>query len=84
MRTKKRIEITVEADQVWVIRRRGGSVGGRCATCAAPVQMVTPEEAVAVAGVGLRTIYRWVEEGRLHITETADGLFRICLNSLLR
>jgi excisionase family DNA binding protein len=46
--------------------------------------MVTPEEAVAVAGVGLRTIYRWVEEGRLHITETADGLFRICLNSLLR
>jgi hypothetical protein len=84
VRTKKRIEITVEANQLLVIRRRVRSVGSRCATCAAVVQMVTPEEAVAVARVGMHTIYRWVEEGRLHITETGDGLLWICLNSLLR
>ena len=36
----------------------------------------------ATAGVTPRTIYQWVEAGRVHFSETARGETLICLNSL--
>ena len=44
--------------------------------------MVTVDEAVIAAGVSTRAIYQGVEDGKLHFTETLEGLLRICLNSL--
>ncbi|HXG68777.1 MAG TPA: hypothetical protein VNO70_27010 [Blastocatellia bacterium] len=46
--------------------------------------MVTPEEAVILTGISARAIYRWVEGGRVHYTETAAGFLFICLQSLAR
>jgi len=45
--------------------------------------MISSEEAAAIAGVSSRTIYRWVEAGRIHFIETAAGGLRICSNSIV-
>jgi len=81
MNRKQRIEITVETDQILVIRRRPAPAW--CRECAAQIETLTAEEAASVAGVSLPTIYRMAEEGQIHSSETEDGRLRICLNSLL-
>ncbi|HZS04304.1 MAG TPA: hypothetical protein VFD58_05665 [Blastocatellia bacterium] len=83
MRRKRRTEITVETEQVVVIRRAAEPISLWCAGCAAAVTMVTPAEAAIITGSSLRAVCREVEADRLHFTETADGLLLICLNSLL-
>jgi predicted site-specific integrase-resolvase len=44
--------------------------------------MVTTDEAAILARVSARTIFRWVEAGRVHYTETPEGLLLICPDSL--
>jgi len=44
--------------------------------------MVTVDEAAQLACVSVRTLYRWVENEKLHFTEIADGELLICLNSI--
>ena len=44
--------------------------------------MVTPDEAAQVCQVSSRTIYRRIESGRLHFSETERGFALICLQSL--
>lgn len=82
MSTKKRIEITVETDRFWFIRRRPSSLPVWCARCPEPSEMVTALEAAMVAGVDTRMIYLWVAAEALHFIETPEGLLLICLNSL--
>jgi predicted site-specific integrase-resolvase len=44
--------------------------------------MLTPEQAAVFADVSLRTIFHWVEAGRVHYVETANANLAICLASL--
>jgi predicted site-specific integrase-resolvase len=44
--------------------------------------MVTPDEAAQLCQVSTRTIYRRIETGRFHFTETENGFSLICLQSL--
>jgi hypothetical protein len=44
--------------------------------------LVTPEEAVTVAGISSRAIHRRAERGEIHFAETPSGLLLVCLNSL--
>jgi hypothetical protein len=44
--------------------------------------MMTTDHAAIAAHVTSRTIFRWAESGRVHSTETPDGLLVICPNSL--
>lgn len=46
--------------------------------------MVTPEEAMALAGENAREIYRWVEAGWVHYTEMPGGSLLVCPESILR
>ncbi|MGH9900487.1 MAG: hypothetical protein ACRD68_01470 [Pyrinomonadaceae bacterium] len=84
MTTKaKKILITTESREVWIVRRRGGeSVRGFCPRCAAEVEFLTLDTAVALAGVGSRQIHRWIEGGRVHFAETPAGSVLICPRSL--
>ena len=82
MKTKRRIEISVERNEFLIIKRPETLLPRWCESCAGTVVMVTPEEAAVVAGVSWRTISQRVEEGRVHFTETPDGLLLICINSL--
>jgi len=54
-----------------------------CEQCAnSQAAMLAPEAAAVVAGVSLRTIFRWVELGRVHFLEQKDGTLLICPDSL--
>jgi hypothetical protein len=80
----RRVEITVERDEVLVIRNPGRRRLVHCPVCAETVRMITAEEAAILAGVSTRTISCWLESGRIHHTETAEGLLLVCLKSLSR
>ena len=84
MRSRKRTEITIETERVLIIPKGSYSEIQWCAACEKNVAMVSAEEAALIAGVNSRTIYRWVESGTLHFSETPDGLLRICSLSLPR
>lgn len=81
MKKTKTTEITVETDELFVIKRRP-SARGRCETCGLLVQMVTLAEAASIARVSELTENQ-IKARFLHATETPDGQVLICLNSLL-
>ena len=80
--TKRRIEITVEKHRVVMLSNRNHSMRAWCRTCGEEVQMVTPDEAAQRCQVSTRTIYRWIEIGQLHFTETENGFSLVCHQSL--
>jgi hypothetical protein len=83
MKKTRRMKVTVETERLLVISRRRGQLDGWCEACHAEVRVVGVEEAALVANLGQRAIFRWIESGRLHFTETPRGALLICLESLL-
>jgi len=80
--TKRRVEITVEKHRLIVLSRRNQGRHSWCDICGAQVRMVTADAAAQISRVSTRTIYRRIENGGLHLTETAQGFSLICLQSL--
>lgn len=80
--TKRRIEINIDRQRLFVLKRRGASGPEWCRACGEKVQMLTPDQAAVIANVSSRTIYRRVEAGEMHYNETADGRLLICPNSI--
>lgn len=78
---KRRTETIIETHQVQVIRRRGRERQGWCESCAATVRMIGLEAAAMLAQVTVRAVFRRVEAGELHFTETPQGALLICLPS---
>jgi hypothetical protein len=83
MKTKRRTATTIENHEIWVIRRSAGESAVFCADCSDRIAMVKPEEAARLSRVSLRTIFRWVEDGCVHFTETVNAGILICLASIL-
>ena len=79
--TKRRTEITVETHRVLRISGSNASATCWCDKCGEQVWMVSPEQAAVLADVPTRLVYRWVEDGRLHLLERPDVLL-VCINSL--
>lgn len=67
-----------------VVNRRSGSVSGWCSGCEVDVVMLTPDEAASITSATTRWLYRMVDAGTVHFTETQGGLIRVCLPSLLQ
>ena len=82
-KTTKTVELVVERSEFFVSRPRRAAPAD-CAECGPRARMATPEEAAALSGVTARTIYRWVEAGRVHFAETPEGALLVCLGSLPR
>jgi hypothetical protein len=83
MRGKKRTEVFTETQVEIEIRGRTRRLSPVwCAECGAAVELVPPDVAALVAEVSARTIFGWVEAGRVHFIETKDGALLVCLNSL--
>ena len=83
MRRSKRTEVTVETRRLIAIKGRRGSEAADCPLCGPAAEIVTPDEAALLAGVSSRVIWHWAETGQIHCRESAEGLLRICLRSLL-
>ena len=75
------MEITVE-EQIRIVRR-SVSPQVSCLECGAEVWMLTPEDAAFSAGVSARTVYRWVEQAKIHFRESASGALVVCPRSVL-
>lgn len=80
---RKRTEITVEIDRLVVIHENKRIVAW-CAPCAELREMLASDDAALIAQVKSSTIFQWVESGRIHATETPEGLLLICSQSLTR
>lgn len=79
---KRRLEITFERERLLVVSRRRVSVTAWCEGCGRRALLTTPEGAAELSGLTARAVYRRVEEGSVHFTETADGMLLVCLDSL--
>lgn len=80
---KRRIEIIVEAERTVLV---AGTILRRdrwCAACAATVPFLWAPEASLACDVPVRSIFRWVEEGRVHFIEERRDLV-VCVPSLQR
>ena len=78
---KRRTEITLEVDEV-IYMARHRLTRAWCPACGSEAQMLTPEQAAAVAGVTVRAVNRRVEDGSVHFLETPDGRLLVCADSL--
>lgn len=86
MGKKHKTTITVETERVLIIKGRHGAVDGWCEQCGARVKLVTPEIAATLTGLSRRAVYRLIETGRLHFTESPaaspEAQVSVCLASL--
>ena len=82
MRRIRRTEVTVETDEIVVIRSSQTTLVPLCPHCCDAVPMITVEQAREMVSANTREIYRWVEEGKIHHMETPDGVVFVCPRSL--
>lgn len=54
-----------------------------CPVCGQEKAMMTVQHAAEVVGVTVRTIYRWIEQQKVHAVPVASGQWRICRESLI-
>jgi hypothetical protein len=80
---KKRTEITVETDRILIIRRRR-VIRGWCQECGAEVDLVTLQDAGAIAKMSLAALQDRPQAQALHFCQGLDGAPLICLESLLK
>jgi hypothetical protein len=80
---RKRTEITIETDQILIIRRRR-VMRAWCPECGGEVEMVGLEEAEAVTRLTRQALSDCAKAPRWHVAESPDGVGLICLESLLK
>jgi hypothetical protein len=81
---KRRTEKTVEIHEFYAIRTASGSLPVLCPDCpTGDGIMLTPEHAAVLAHVPTRVIYRWVEAGSSHYSQSADGSLIVCVKSIV-
>ena len=79
----KKTEIKIETREVWIVHRPQHEAQAWCPLCAAQVELLRPEEAAQLIGIGIRLLFRLLEQAQLHFLETPAGGVLICLPSLL-
>ena len=81
---KRRIEITIEHERTVLIGPEPTAASWRwCEPCAATVHFAPVAHAAVVSNVPLRSIFQFVEQGRVHFLEHDRDVF-VCLPSLSR
>ena len=78
----KRTEITIETARVTVISKPTRMIW-LCAGCRKQVDWITVDEAARLTGASSRNIFRMIEAGELHSSETGDGILAVCPDSLI-
>ena len=81
MEIRKRARITQESHEVLIVRRRRRRTAW-CEECQREVDWLAVDDAAQVASATSRSIYRRVEAGTLHSSETPDGRLWICVPCL--
>ena len=83
MRSRRKTEITLETSRLVVIKKSPKVNPVWCEECKVERDMVTAEEAAAIACVSTRVIYRWIEQSKLHFLDNREGSLLVCCTSLV-
>lgn len=78
MEIKRKTEVSVKTSRRFVIRTVKNSEPFLCPECGG--SMLAAEMAAELLGVSRRGIYRAIETGTTHFTETETGAVLICLS----
>jgi|KBSMisStaDraftv2_1062788.scaffolds.fasta_scaffold14742_4 hypothetical protein len=85
MKTKRRVEITIETHEVSTIRVSGSQTITRfCETCGMNTVYLAISGIAAQLGLSETAVFRLVETGRIHFVEGENGTPLICANSPIR
>ena len=79
MEIKRTTEIFVETTRCFVIRQTRTDECILCSNCSG--QMLTAETAAAFFKISRRVVYRFIEQEKIHFSETETGEIFICPNS---
>jgi hypothetical protein len=82
MKEKKRLEIKFETHELIIIRFGRNQPNAYCPVCRALTPHLSVTESVPVLSLPETEIFRLAQNGQIHACETADGLLRLCGNSL--
>lgn len=80
MEIKRKIEMTVATNEIFIIRKASTHRPTACAECGKPMLMA--EQTAKMFGISQRRIFRIIETGAAHFTETEAGATMICLTSM--
>jgi hypothetical protein len=78
----KRKIITLEIEEVTVLRRRKKVFAHHCKECGAGSRMISLAEAAMVIGSSTKEICRLIGDCNLHFIELEEKILLICLHSL--
>ena len=73
-------QIEIELSETVAYSRAGERINGFCSSCESMADMASPHLAAILTQTTEREIYRLVEAGRIHFTET--DRVTVCLKSL--
>ena len=62
----RQTEVTIETDEVWIIRQPVGSGSAWCSICGERTTHIKPDEAALLTGSDSSEIYRLIEVGWIH------------------
>ena len=83
MPNTKRISITTDTSEIFIVRAKGkNAIRGFCFECAAESEMLTLDETVSLSGIATLEIVKQIGEKQIHFLETASGHLLICRKSL--
>jgi hypothetical protein len=80
MEIKRRFELSIATNRIYIIRQSPSGRQIACAECGKP--MLRVEQAAVLFGIKQRRIFQIIETGAAHYTEGEAGAVMICLNSL--
>jgi hypothetical protein len=78
----KQTTITIETDSLLIFQGRN-SKRAWCPECAAEGEMIALESVGVISNLEKPALEDWLNSGKLHRSQAADGSTLICLNSLL-
>lgn len=77
---KRKIEVLVHTKRRFTLRQPPADTNTLCIDCGGV--MLAAEQTAIVCGITRRHVYRIVEAGSAHFTETETGALLVCPNSL--
>jgi hypothetical protein len=77
-------EVTIETDEVWVIRSSASRGAVWCTECGDQVPLLTPAETTDFAHMSAAAICGLAERGTIHYTRTPEGALLVCIRSVMR
>jgi hypothetical protein len=80
-RQREKTVITIENYRRTVTHSRLSTLNAHCGHCNVETQMISPGEAAALLQTTARELFRRIEAGDIHFSETENGGLLVCRNS---